>query len=494
MARGWTKYRGERAYELEEFATTCARVRAALGWSGSYLAEQAEISRATLWHAERAERPLPPEQRKKLAEALGAAAEAAGLIARRELLVLAGLSTRGAVSGFSGEIAPAKPAPGPSPSFLKLWQDLEAREAEYAWHETVAKGLRARTYFPPGSTEWALITAHWCALMSEQAGEADRALHYLHEIDDQYREQGKEPEPTVVAQRTIDEGTVRSEQTGELDQALALFRRSARAADEAGETLGEIGASARYFQRLVLARQVMTASGSWLTAVPARHLDPRLAQQVATTFDESPAYWRAIPEVTHAWERVSRFMALGCLSPGAALKELQPAPLFREHRLERVVALHRARWAAGTASDPADWRGVASLARDARDGYRRTHSTPGAAHSAAIEALAIGRSQSILRSARAARRALDLWILALLLHPYDTHPLWKEVLSHLVAVTRALAREHPRWLHAYFADLDLRITARDAEFATLDDMAISPTSPAAPYVKLLLPPEVRDRT
>ena len=77
----------------------------------------------------------------------------------------------------------------------------------------------------------------------------------------------------------------------------------------------------------------------------------------------------------------------------------------------------------------------------------------------------------MLNNKQGARRCLDLWILALLLHPHETHNLWRTCCFYLWRTWSRLNDEHSDWVAGYLdeenLDSRLRRPSQDRIFEAL---------------------------
>jgi len=123
------------------------------------------------------------------------------------------------------------------------------------------------------------------------------------------------------------------------------------------------------------------------------------------------------------------------------------------------------------------------LAEEAHQGYSWIGYPQGVASASALRAKAL--FQGGLRTKEDCYLDLDLWILALLLHPYASHPLWHIARIGLDKAVQYVADFQPSSLRSYYHEIDLRVENKEGVFQTLNHLFVKMSASASPssYLK-----------
>ncbi|MCL5959821.1 MAG: hypothetical protein M1358_11025, partial [Chloroflexi bacterium] len=366
----------------------------------------------------------------------------------------------------------------------ELLDEAESLISKYDLLGIEQKALEALQQCRHGSEKWAEITLRYCAYSRQQAGDVVEAERYIRSVEKNYLEVVGRPSPLIEAWVKNRRGWIADEQDGYFATADELFAQSLPLVREADDLL--LLEEYHHFRLRIASERAMTKAKAWIGArgaVPADLIEP--------LWKALRAYWpvamKLSPANPHHYNR--KFMVLALINPGEALKQLIPEP-FEEIGLEHVRTLSQARWHVSNE----DWATAAGLAKNAFSGYSRSHFPQGLAHAATVWAYCLANDRAV-RTMQQYYLCLDLWILALLLHPYDIHPLWRKSLFELNATLKQLADRGTTlgWLRSYFADLDHRVREREGVFKALDNVLAPWFFPPSVYLKPFLTADVRSR-
>jgi len=324
------------------------------------------------------------------------------------------------------------------------------------WLEVEKRGLAIRAKFREGSEEWAEVTLRRCAQMRQQANDARRAQDYIREVEQRYVQEIERSNPLIMALIYSQRGWLATEQYGHFEQAYAFFTRTLQEALEAGDR--ETQSTAHHFRVRSLSELAMLEGGAWLEARPTRTLSYQRLQSLHKSLRED---WSALnnfdAENPHHHNR--RFIVNALIQPQEALRDIPNLiRVAKQAGSEFVATLSLARWHLSNE----EWDLADHLADEALQGYFRVAYPQGMALAAALRAKALFKNG--LRTKEDCYLDLDLWILALLLHPYASHPLWRIARTGLDKTVQHVANLQPSWLHAYYNEVDLRVGNKEGVF------------------------------
>ncbi len=183
-------------------------------------------------------------------------------------------------------------------------------------------------------------------------------------------------------------------------------------------------------------------------------------------------------ENLHHYNR--RFIVDALIQPQDALLGIPNLiRISKQAGAEHVAALSLARWHFSNQ----EWDMASHLADEADQGYSWIGFSQGVASACVIRAMALFKGG--LRTKEDCYLILDLWILALLLHPYPSHPLWHITRMDLDKAVQFVADLQSSWLRSYYHEIDLRVENKEGVFQTLKHLFIKMNAPASPssYLK-----------
>ncbi len=440
----------------ENVATNLLRIRQEQGLSREQLAQRAQLSFYTVRSIERRQRSAIGDTLRRLATALGCSLYELVSVPNER-----GGQRNSSLGTAAG--APARVAAGPEAE--NPLAAAELANAQGHWREAEAYALAARARHPIGSQQWALITLTLCSQMCQQAGDIEGALHHIADVEAQCRdpEQGCIPDPLIRSWTCNQRGWIIDEQFGELTRARGLFEQAAKALPTdliSEDPLGQrIAATTHHFILRTLSEEAMTQAGAWLPA-HGRHLSPSLRQALERSLGQDWSH--EDPSNPHAYHR--RFIVDALLEDRYCLTTLlKHEGLFRQLDCLHLLDISRARLEVSNG----EWDLAIDSARAAAQGYAlRSHFPQGVALAAALEAYAL--QQRGLTRPQDWHNCLDCWMLTVLLHPYETHPLWRVAATNLY---RLYSQEHKaHWMQTYISDLPGRVESRDGAFGILQNL------------------------
>lgn len=381
-------------------------------------------------------------------------------LTRRELLrvaALMGVNLTATPNSAAGAMPPGVPPPLCSPPSGDA-RHVDAEPYAPVWLPAEQAALEARSLCAYGSEEWAVITLRGCAQMRQQAGDAFGAEEYVTEVEHACLNETHRSNPRIRALLLSQRAWLADEQYGAFAEAHTLFGQSLALAVTADDRQMQL--DNHHLRARAQVAAAMTRAGTWLAAAPKRSVAVELRRQlqevVQTDFQREGELHHAIsadrPE--NPYRHLHRFHVAALLGERDALHQLRIAePDLRETGSVHLLHLGLAR----SAASEGEWDAATLAARRAYDGFCRTHFPQGIACAAVVEAHA--RLRKGLGNPAAALQCLDLWALALLLHPYPRHPLWRLAQEGLIST---LWRANPRWTDGYFRDFDHRAVSEQA--------------------------------
>jgi transcriptional regulator with XRE-family HTH domain len=327
------------------------------------------------------------------------------------------------------------------------------------WLEVEKRGLEIRARFREGGEEWAEVTLRRCAHMRQQAGDARHAQDYIREVEQRYVQETERSNPLIKALIHSQRGWLATEQYGHFEQAYTFFTCALQEALEAGDR--ETKSTAHHFRLRSLSELAMLEGGAWLGARPTRVLSSQRLQSLHKSLHEDwPVLTHFDTDNPHHYNR--QFIVNALIQPQEALREIPNLIRISEQTgSEFVIALTLARWHFSNE----EWDLADHLADEALQGYSWIAYPQGMALASALRAKAL--LQKGLRTKEDCYLDLDLWILALLLHPYTSHPLWHIARIGLDKAAQYVVDLRPSWLHSYYNEVDLRVENKEGVFQVL---------------------------
>lgn len=332
------------------------------------------------------------------------------------------------------------------------------------WLQAEEIGLQARSRCKEGSEEWVDITINHCAQMRQQAGDILQAeAHVKHVI--QHAVAVDRADTRILALIHTQRGWFACEQFGNYEQGYRYFTSALQKALKVGDA--QTASTAYHFRFRILSELVMREGGAWLEARPVRSVNQQLLRMLHQSLNTDwPLSCDDNSEDLHAMNR--RFIAYALIQPGKALKEIPKLiSISKSIGAEHVVDLTIARWHLSNE----EWDMASSLAHQAFHGYCRAAFPQGIALAAAVRAEAL--FQNRLRTKEDCNLCLDLWLLALLLHPYESHPLWDIARKGLRKAIECICKLNPNWYRAYYHEINERVERKDGAFQALQYIYIN---------------------
>jgi len=332
-------------------------------------------------------------------------------------------------------------------------------EAKGLWRAAEKKAIEVRTVCPVGSEDWAEITLRHCAYMRQQAGDVVGAQAYLQEVEQHYIKALIHPHPHILALYHTRHGWLADEQYGYFQQASTAFTLALSEAIEAGDQ--ETERTARHFRFRTLIELAMRESDIWLGLRPLRSLRTPSIQAFSQSFVED---WRIAQQFDpdNPQHYYYRFMMHALINPHEAQKEIPLlTDISQQKNSERFLKLLLARWQFSNQ----EWDTATHFAQEAFQGFCQAAFPYGIALSSALWAKALFSQR--LRTKADCKLCLDLWIVALLLHPYQSHPLFALARIGMSETEMYVKKTYPQFIIAYQQDIRARITEREGIFKCL---------------------------
>lgn len=357
-------------------------------------------------------------------------------------------------------------------SFLSIELPAEAQEtiaglrhkaynlsSQALWLQAEEAGLQARSRCREESEEWAEITLSHCAQARQQAGDILQAQAHIEHVVQHYARAVERPDQHILGLIQLQRGWIASEQSGQFEQGYRYFTSALQNALQVGDD--ETERTARHFRVRTLSELAMREAGAWLGARPIRSIHQQLLCLLHQSLETDwPLSCNNHPENLHSLNR--RYMVYALIQPDKALREVpRLLSIARSLGVEHIVDLTLARWNLSNE----EWGSAGSLAHRAFQGYCRAAFPQGIALAVAIHAEALFRNR--LRTREDCNLCLDLWLLALLLHPYQSHPLWNIAFKGLHRTREFISVLNPSWYRAYYHDIDVRVERKDGAFQAL---------------------------
>jgi tetratricopeptide (TPR) repeat protein len=359
----------------------------------------------------------------------------------------------------SSVIFPSTSTAGRSETIAELRRNSVDLNSRALWLQAEEVGLQARSRCKEGSAEWAEITLIHCAQARQQAGDISQAQAYIEQVIQHSIKAAEQPDPHIIGLIYLHRGWIACEQTGQFEQGYYYFNRTLQETHQIGDTYTK--RTAHHFRLRLLSELAMREGNAWLGARPTRSISQQLLQQLHQSLEiDWPLSCDNDPESLHALNR--RYMVYTLIRPDKALKELSKLlSISRDLGAEHVVDLDIARWHLSNG----EWDSASSLAQAAFQGYYKAAFPPGIALAAAVRAEALFQNQ--LRSKVDCILCLDLWLLTLLLHPYQSHPLWDIAYKGLHKTKKFVFMFNAFWFHGYYQEINARVECREDIFHAL---------------------------
>jgi transcriptional regulator with XRE-family HTH domain len=328
-----------------------------------------------------------------------------------------------------------------------LVSEAATLNAQGRWSQARDTGLRAAALQPEGSREWALLTLYWGSQMSQQAGDIQDAYRHIAAVRDACIVGRDHPDPLLESLVANQAGWIADEQEGDLEKAKRLFEESFRslnpemmADDPVART---ISSTNHHFPLRIHSEEAMTQAGSWI-ALPRQPLPNDIRLSLERSIKEHGIH--GDPENPHYYHR--NFIVESLLGQRDAFSNLLSADkktsIFRKRHCSHLIHLSEAK----IDLLEGDWNEAIAKAAAARSAYGHIRFPQGIALCSAIEGYAIARRR--LANSEEYEAALDRLMLALILHDYETHPLWKEIAALLTKIDAVLRNEPTKnWRRNY---------------------------------------------
>lgn len=353
---------------------------------------------------------------------------------------------------LSNLLIPKRPDKAPE----ELLREASQLLLQGRWIQANEKGLAARVQYSEGSEAWAEITLRYCAQARQQAGDVIGAKAYLQEVEQRYLPGTDRLNLQIVALLHSLHGWLATEQLGLYTSAYDQFTQALQESLRAGDQ--EIESTAHHFRLRVLSEIAMTEGGAWLRALPTQALSANRLRTLQQALQED---WTTSREHNiHGYNR--RFIVNTLLYPGQAQQAIpELLDMGKQTNSEHHTALSLAKWHLSNEA----WEQARDLAEQALQGYCRAAYPCGIALAASIRAAALYKLG--LRTQAACHLCLDYWVLTLLLHPYDSHPLFRIASFGLEQTVQHTKEQEPSWVSAYFEALDVRRWRKEGVFEAL---------------------------
>ncbi len=328
------------------------------------------------------------------------------------------------------------------------------------WIDAADKAIQASELSRYGSDEWSEAKLR-AALLFEQASRDRDALKQIQAVEESLKEI-EHPSPQVQARILNHRGWVLDEQYGRFVETLDLVDRSLPHAQEAGDP--DLMRTDYHFRVRALSEQAMTEGDAWLEASPQQRIRPDITNRLeASLVRDWPASLQ--PGQPNPHDHLRRFMAEACLRRRDALVRLHDhQELFKSTGVLYLMDLAEAQ----VAATERQWKRAMTGARSGFEGYCQVHFPHGMALAAATEANAILKSGSVLTAKSRVFECLDLWILAMILHPYSTHPQMQAAYRGFQNTLKKVRYGEPAWADDYVSpDLERRVREREDLFQSL---------------------------
>lgn len=353
-----------------------------------------------------------------------------------------------------------------------LVDDADIYVLQSRWLQAEQIGLQARAHATPGSEAWARMTLWYGAQMRQQAGDVTMAEAYLREVEENCLQQVDAVNPLIASMFHITRGWLDLEQYGHFGRALTSLNTALSLMRQYGLTNREWNQRVHGFRFRAISEIAITECAAWIGAWPTHPLRSSTSQYLQESLqDDHQIALDLDPENPNTFYRRAIVDAL-----------LHPADAQRTHRrlfemaqqtgTEHIWALHVAKWR----FSEKEWELAQGHAEEAFYGYGNQGFPPGTAWAAAVAGQAILRNG--ITRARAFQRCADYLLLALMLHPYVTHPLFRITRHCLMNVMGCL--EYESWLRAYGDQLEGRIANGDGPFNILDHIKSEAVNGAIP--------------
>lgn len=353
----------------------------------------------------------------------------------------------------------------PVPLLTKLLESAASFIQERGlWLEAERKALEVRALFPETRYEWADITLRHAAYLRQQAGDITGAYAHMETVQERYISRIEKPHPQIIAHLHCRRGWIDDEQYGKFAEAYKAFSLAIPQAVEVGDR--DIEGTARHFRFRALVEMATAEGGTWLGVRPNRSLSSQRLKMLAQSFSED---WTIAQQYTPESPHHSyyRFMMYALLRPQEAQKEISHMMSISQQKgMERFLKLHLARWQLSNQ----EWEVANAFAQEAAFGFRQASFPYGVAFASALQAKAL--FQGGLQTKRDLFFCADLWVLVLLLHPYDTHPLFQIARSGLHQVLSEITTRSALWFQAYTQDLSIRIAKKEGVFEALRSILV----------------------
>lgn len=287
------------------------------------------------------------------------------------------------------------------------------------WLETAREGEMAALMYPPNSemfVEAKLLSVQ----MRQQASLVEEALTTLNELRGSYvrgeHERDRWADGSIAVVGTwLDVNQLWDVEAAAVNLPIAL------------EGLRETGDQERvrevhfFLARLAL-ETALAAQGAWITASPGRRRltaaeRGKLSQAALVHLAACDAFERDNPYTVTLRHRIG--VVVGETNPSRWTLERNRG-LFIERDRQHLYAEEQAR----TALQAGDAVGALQHLEEMEAGYKAVRFPIGLATAAALKARA-------LRELKDLNAERDNWVLALLMHPFRRHPLWRESMAGL---------------------------------------------------------------
>ena len=340
--------------------------------------------------------------------------------------------------------------------------------------------LRARAFYPEGSVAWADITVRHCAQWSQQLGDCVGARVYLDDVVRRYVDVQEASDPVILALLHNRRAWLAIEQYGHWEEALDLLDESLRILRAHGIEDRILEQNDHFFRVRSLCETALTQGDAWLSALQAKPLASGLVQRLNHALEDDWTRAHELnPDNPHSYFEHLRVTTL--IRPYEAQKARTTLEyVARQSGTDYLWDLETARWHFANE----DWDAAASAADRALAGYADRAYPPGLALAAAVHAGATMRA-GFHRVAEYCL-CMDHWVLAIVLQPYPSHPVWQMARRGLQTMMRHLHGAKPVALRDYLDELDVRMRRRDGIFRVLasvrpEALAVIPNLHIVPF-------------